>query len=313
MFRSEADLNMGFNCLALAILETESRLLAEGFMTTHYHCLVQTDDASAVMYKSRLAYSRYFNTKYERNGRLGEKHYFSLDIDGANHTLAALDYVIRQGLHHGLSSTPFGYPHCSANAFFRSELGKSDTQRILPDKLRHRFLPSNVRIPPQYRMSENGLLLREDIVDTAFVEQYYFTPRNFLFHMNKLSGERDTDDQIRENDTPPITMETIEAGIPDFVSKEAKVFEQGKVNHKRMTDLELCAAIDAQILPRLSKNGETLSVYQLSQYKRAAIYEALWKENLSAKYTNNAHGILSGKTVTEAQLKRCLCIGDTTR
>ena len=212
MFRNEADLNMGFNCLALAILETESRLLAEGFMTTHYHCLLQTDNPAAVMYKSRLAYSRYFNNKYRRRGRLGEKYYFSLDVEGANHTLAALDYVLRQGLHHGLSSTAFGYPHCSANAFFRKDLGKSDQPEPLPEQFRHKFLPSNVRVPAKYRMAANGLLLREDIVDTAYVEQYYFMPRNFLFHMNKLSGERDTDNQIRENDTPPITIETIEAG-----------------------------------------------------------------------------------------------------
>lgn len=313
MFRSEADLNMGFNCLALAILETESRLLAEGFMTTHYHCLLQTDNPASVMYKSRIAYSRYFNNKYGRKGRLGEKHYFSLEIDGAYHTLAALDYVIRQGLHHGLAATPFGYPHCSANSFFRNDLGKDFAQSILPEKLRHRYLPSNVRIPSQYRMSEAGLLLREDIVDTSFVEQCYFTPRNFLFHINKLSGDHDTDDQLRENNTPPVTMESIEAGIPDFVSKEAKVFEQGRVNHKRMTDLELCEIIDAQILPRLSKNGENLSVYHLSQNRRAAIHEVLWQESLASRYGNNAHGMLSGKIVTEAQLKRCLYVGDTTR
>ena len=42
MFRSEADLCRGFNALALAILETDSRLLAEGFLTTHFHQLVQT-------------------------------------------------------------------------------------------------------------------------------------------------------------------------------------------------------------------------------------------------------------------------------
>ena len=64
MYRSEADLNMGFNCLALAALETESRLMAEGFMTTHNHSLAQTDNFKELMYRSRYAYARYFNTKY---------------------------------------------------------------------------------------------------------------------------------------------------------------------------------------------------------------------------------------------------------
>ncbi len=34
----------GFNCLAETVLFTESRLLAEGFMSTHRHIIVQTDD-----------------------------------------------------------------------------------------------------------------------------------------------------------------------------------------------------------------------------------------------------------------------------
>ena len=295
---------MGFNCLALAILETESRLLAEGFMTTHNHCLFQTDDYAAVMYKSRIAYSRYFNNKYGRKGRLGEKRYFYLEVDGTHHTTAALNYVLRQGLHHGLSATPFGYPHCSANAFFQSDLGKTGRQILLPDDLRYKYLPSNVRVPLQYRMGENGLLLREDIVDTEYVEEIYISPRNFLFNMNKLSGERDAEQQSEENDLPPITIEKIETGTPDFVPKEAKIFEQGKVDKNRMTDLELCAIIDGQIVPRLIKGRAGASIYSLPESKRADICEALWQEN--GRYRSDARGLLSGKYVTQAQLRRCL-------
>jgi hypothetical protein len=306
MYRSEADLIMGFNCLAVAVLETESRLLAEGFMTTHSHCLLQTDDYAAVMYKSRIAYSRYFNNKYGRSGRLGEKKYFCLEADGQFHITAALNYVLRQGLHHGLSATPFGYPHCSANAFFQRELGKACQQMILPEKFRHKYLPSNVRVPLRYRMGENGGLLREDIVDTGYVEEIYISPRNFLFNMNKLTGERDTEEQRKENDIPPITIDAIETGTPDFVLKEAKIFEQGKVDKKRMTDLELCSIIDGQILPRLIKGSEKTSIYNLPESRRAAICEALWQE--SSRYRSDTRGFLVGKYVTQAQLRRCFCV-----
>ena len=86
--------------------------------------MAQTDNAKELMYRNRNAYSRYFNTKYRRKGRLGEKHFFLLEIEGLHHTIAALNYVNRQGLHHGLAATPFDYPHCSANAFFQKQLGK---------------------------------------------------------------------------------------------------------------------------------------------------------------------------------------------
>ena len=95
MFRSEADLNMGFNALACAVLSTESRALAEGFLTTHHHLGVQTDNHKELFFRFRNAYARYFNTKYHRKGRLGERKNFSLEISGLHHTTTMLNYVIR--------------------------------------------------------------------------------------------------------------------------------------------------------------------------------------------------------------------------
>ncbi len=309
MYRSEADLIMGFNCLALAVLETESRLLAEGFMTTHHHNLVQTDHYKELMYRSRYAYARYFNAKYSRSGQLGERQYFSLEVDGVFHTTAALNYVIRQGLHHGLTSTPFEYPHCSANAFFRKELGRHNDTQLMRDNSRYLYLPKNKSLPAdRYRMSANGLLLREDIIDTAYVEEIYISPRNYLFQMNKVSNERDLDEQRKENDAPPITVDLIESGVPDFNAKTAKIFEQGKVDRKKMTDLELCAVVDGQIVPRYLKGSESASIYRLSESKRATICNHLWQECLQSRFGRTPRGFLSGKYVTEAQLRRCLCI-----
>ena len=64
MYRSEADLIMGFNCYAVAVLSTESRALADGFLSTHNHTLIQSDHPRETMFRSRNAYSRYFNTRY---------------------------------------------------------------------------------------------------------------------------------------------------------------------------------------------------------------------------------------------------------
>ena len=305
MFRSEEDLNMGFNCLALAILDTESRLLAEGFMTTHYHCLLQTDYFREVMYKCRFAYARYFNNKYGRKGRLGERQYFSLDVEGLHHTMAAMDYVLRQGVHHGLATTPFEYRHCSANSFFRSALGKPDNHRLIQPSRRHIYLPSNVSIPVQYRMDEHGLLLREDIVDTGYVEQLYISPRSFLFHMSKITDEKDIQKQKDENDLPPVTLDNIEAGVPAFSPKVAKDAEYGKVNRSVMTDLELCRFIDRVILPRYVKDSQRMSIYSIPEEKRVAIANLLWEEYSRTRYRSNGGGVFAGRIVTEAQIRRC--------
>ena len=308
LFRSEADLNMGFNCLAVAVLETESRLMAEGMMSTHYHILLQTDNYKEMMRRMRFAYTRYFGAKYSRRGKFGERQYFTLTVEGLYHTVAALNYVLRQGLHHGMATTPFEYPHCSVNTIFRCALGKTVSPPLMSSAGRAKYLPSNVRVPESYRMGKNGLLLREDIVDVAYVEEIYINPRSFLFHMNRVMSEEDFRRQHQENDTPPVTMETIETGVYGFSLLEAKVFEQGRVDRSRMTDLELCEVIDNRILPRLLKENQRASIYQLPESRRADIANVLWKECRESKWRQAANGFLSGKVVTEQQLRRCLAL-----
>ena len=311
MFRSEADLNMGFNCLALAALETDSRLLAEGFLTTHYHALLQTDDFKALMRKGRYAYSRYFNSKYHRKGRLGEKQFFYTEVEGLYHTTAALNYVLRQGFHHGLSATPFGYRHCSANSFFRTALGKEGPQRILPQRQRYRFLPANCSLDMKFRMSADGLILREDVLDTRYVEEIYITPRNYLFQMNRNAGDKDIEKQREENDTPLITMDLIETGVPDFSVAAAKNNEFGKINRNHISDLELCAYIDRRIVPRhFPASREEASIYLLSNMERAEICESLWQESRRMRFADGGknRSFFAGRYVTESQLRRCMCL-----
>lgn len=315
LYRTEADMIMGFNCLAEAALFTESRLLADGIMSTHWHTVVQTDDPVHFALRSRYAYTRYFNALYGRKGRLGNRPVFITEIDGIVRLMTALNYVNRQGLHHGLSGTPFAYPHCSANAYFQKELGKKpiDPVRLMPHDLRHRYLTRNIKVPDRYRMDDRGLLLREDILDTSYVEQIYITPRNFLFQMNKVTDDRTEEDQKKEKSaTPIITMSLIEQGTPDFDGKRMLLNEQGRVNNIQMTDLDVCRLIDQVYIPHL-KGEKGTSLYALSLRERSAVYEAMSRDIQRSRYAISSDkrtligkAGLSGKTATEAQLRRCL-------
>ena len=155
-------------------------------------------------------------------------------------------------------------------------------------------------------MSSDGLLLRNDVLDVAWVEQNYISVKRFLLQMNRIQDERDLHEQQEENGLPPVTMETIEAGVPDFTIKEAKNFEHGKVDRRNMTDLELCSIIDNKLVPKLLKDKTSASIYLLSESKRAALFESLWNESRQARWQNNSRSIFANKIVTETQLRRCL-------
>lgn len=300
LFRNDADLVRGFNYLATAVLETESRLLADGILTTHLHCLAQTDNPQVLITQVRYALARYFNAKYRRKGMWGERSPFILEVDGFHHTLAALNYVNRQALHHGLSVTPYGYRHCSANAFFRKQLGKEEDRVLLSQDQRYKYLSSRTSLPQQYRMDSSGMLLREDILETALVESFYGTPRNFLYQMNKIGDEKGLQDQKNESSSSPlITLELIEKGAPDNDIAQLLRNESGKHNPNRISDLELCELIDGTFVPRIARGEKDATIYEIADSRRAALFDFI-KKNLWNDYK---------KFTTDDQLRRCLCLG----
>jgi len=304
MFRSQEDLNYGFNCFAMAVIQTESRALCESFLTTHYHAGVQSYEPKTVMHLTRNAYARYFNTKYERRGRLGEKVYFVTPLKGINRMLVAVNYILRQALHHGLTSTPFEYNNCSINALFKKELGKSTSVELMPDELKYLHMPSNYKIEDKYRMDASGLLLREDIIDCAYMESLYVTPRNFLFQMNAKSSEEWKNEQLREDSScPVITMETIEPWADTSEIVRMYKNENGRPDLSAMTDLELCDIIDNQYVPRYSRSAGA-TIYTLSSRQRADIGNELY-----CKYKYGGASTKQGKYTTEKQIKRCAAIG----
>ena len=153
MFRDLEDYHKGFNYFALALYKTGSTGLVESFMSTHAHLLVQTEDPAAFMFAFRNPYSKYFNSKYGRSGRLGENRHFELELSGYHHMIAAASYVLRNPLHHGAAPIPYAYQHSSANAIFRTQMGKYFTEPLLPAKSYSRYLGRSAQYPDTYRMT----------------------------------------------------------------------------------------------------------------------------------------------------------------
>lgn len=304
MFRSEADLNHGFNCLAVAAIETDTRVLAEAHLTTHFHTEVQTECVTSFMKQRRYAYTRYFNAKYHRKGRLGEKNYFQTELIGNKRISTCAYYIMRQGIHHGLSETAFAYEHCSANAIYRKELGKATPgQATMPAEKRYAYLPDERILPVAYRMNENGLLLREDIIDYHYVEDIIHTPQNFLFNMNRKLDNKWVDEQLEEDENAiVITPELLEQGVQmETVPSNPRT--------RMLSDLEMCALIDNYFV-RKYKKGSDITIYDLSVKGRQAIGNDIWhcfRENW-ATLPKQWRIICQGAVTTTDQIRRCVVI-----
>lgn len=273
MFRSDEDYIRGFNCYAVAVARTESVALVDSFMSNHFHGCALTDDIRDLCYHYRTAYSRYFNRKYSRRGPLGETVPFVIDIVGVYHRLAALSYVLRNPLHHGVAPTPFAYPHNSANAIFRTELGKSPVTELLPKSKFYHTVPDKAELPQGYKMDRSGLILRESVIDVQQVEYIYGSPRNYLFYMNRISGEEWEKEQLKDG-ASALTIDKIETGVRMSDVQSMLKNEFGRGDYRAMTDIRLCNLIDNEILPQYGAG----SVYLLDEKTKREIANDLWSE-----------------------------------
>ena len=289
MFRDLEDYRRGFNCFAIALYKTNSTGLVESIMSTHMHLLVQTDSPKEFMMCFRQMYTMYFNKKYGRSGKLGENLHFTMEVVGYHHILAAMSYILRNALHHGVAPIPYAYPHCSANAIFMRKMGKRPEEDLLPKKSYYKHLGRTAEYPDSYKMSKDGVFLRESVLDIPQVENLYVTPRMFNFYMSRKSSEEWESEQGKDqNDSPLINIQSIEKGVTTDSIEKLLLFENGKADYRKFSDIDLCTEIDRNLLPKYGKE----SVYQLSYKEKALI-------------ANHLHNTLH---LNAAQIRRCLAL-----
>ena len=292
MFRNAADMDVAFNSLCSALYKTDSACYAETFLTDHHHGCYRTRCPGELIRTARESYTKQFNHKYLRDGPLGERGFFLQEISGERHFLAALSYVLKNPPHHGVADTPFAYPYSSANAFFRTSLGKAEVPDMLPPGQIPQFLPRRAAFDPSWKMLPSGVFWRPSVLDVAAVEAAYGSYQAFNYYLGRKSGDDWKKEQDRDqNGAAPLTLESFEApvlvradvSLPDLLRNEKSRYRTAAI-----TDLELCGIIDTQIIPRIGKK----SVYQLSLNEKIAIANDL--------YTRYPAG--------KAQLKRCLVL-----
>lgn len=274
MFRDTEDYNRGFNSLALALYKTDSTGLGESFMSTHTHQLVQTAVPRELMIAFRHSYAKYFNHKYMRSGKLGERMHFSLEVVGYHHMLAALTYVLRNALHHGIVPIPYAYPHCSVNAVFREAMGRFQSCPLLPVNQYYRHIGRRAQFPDNYKMTESGVFLRESVLDIPQVENLFVTPRAFNYYMSRKSSEEWEKEQAKDgNSMLPISLPLIEQGVSVDSLEKMLVFENGKADYRKMSDIGLCTYLDEVARRRYGRH----SVYQLSRTEKQELAEELFR------------------------------------
>ncbi len=303
MFRNNIDYIFGIFSMVLASIRTHTIILAFALMSDHVHVAIMTSSYTNFVIAFRRSYSLHFNKRYKREGALGELGYYHKELIGTNHIIAAISYILRNPIHHGICKSPFEYKYTSSNCYFNKFFCRKPlfspclmSRRKMSDLgMIHRNSVSD--IPNNYRFDENGTLIFSDFVDVTFVENHYVSGRRFSYYMTRPSNEEWAKEQMKDMSgsqmaeeeylayNPPINLETIEPSfsLPDLQKKEGCNFQE-----KRILDNEVCELIDQCYLPR----------YDVESYVQLNLAQ---KEEI-------AKDILSRYYAGKKQLQRCLSI-----
>lgn len=288
MFRDREDHGMFVNLMALRGFSCDTAILASAEMSNHIHLNVFSSDPVRFGSSLRMSYTKYLNHKYGRTGRLGEPGLFILPVKGINHQIVVDNYILRNALHHGASSSAWGYEWCSTREMFAEEFGRGQRTNIITDrKTMESFLPRHSSFPDNWMMDEKGVFLRSCFMEIRQVEQFYVTPRNFLFQMNRLTDESWNRDQEKDGTGRIIQLEDLEAGYGKADIASMLKNENGRnFRNDRLQDLDVCQLIDKKML----KKYHVLSVYNLTSRQKDAI----------------ARQLLYDYHLPEKQVRRCL-------
>ncbi|MBQ0043658.1 MAG: hypothetical protein KBT05_01395 [Bacteroidales bacterium] len=288
MFRNEEDYLRGINSLALTCIQMQDKVCTFSFQTDHIHFDLISDRPGEFVRQFRNRYAMYFNKKYNRKGPLGKHLYFISELEGARHVEAAESYILRNAVHHGIASSPFGYPFNSSTCYFEKDLchfylGSVDFSKYKKGL----FLPHNRKFPKSYLLNPQGMIDPKHFVEVKLVEKFFGTPRGYLFCMTRLSSEEWEKSQAKdENGKDAITLKIIEHSFTDRLDILYEN-EKGR-NVNSCSDMDVCRIIDTKYLRKYSCN----SYAQLSRSQKEAIKDEL----------------LTKKGTTKIQIYRCLAL-----
>lgn len=237
MHREEDDYRCGISKMALVASRTGTIIYAYAFMSTHIHIVAETRNVSRFVSNFKNAYTRWFNHKYCRVGRLGEKRCHIEYLDNLNRALRAINYVLRNPVHHLVCDTALGYEFCSARYVFQGTICRGDAT---VSRRTSRYYPSRHPLPGNMYLNEQGMISPECFLDRATVERIYISPRKFLFHINRPSFR-----DLAEDGERPLSIGDIEPGAN---LEEIRKNEMERSVKGNTTDIDVCRIIDKEIL-----------------------------------------------------------------
>ncbi len=246
--RNSRDYKMMISRIAQSAVYNDTGILAYAVMSNHVHLVVQTEKEDAFIKTLRSSYAQSFNHIYMRKGRLGDKGFYRLELEGIQHQQDAITYVLQNPWHHKVTDNPFDYPYSSMNLYYRKNHLEQPPHSANRDKNK-RLLNRNVNINASVEYGPSGMVIPESFMQLRMVENIFgpYTSFHMLTHRKNYREWKYR--QQQENGTSPIvSLHNVE---PLLARDHIQAIEENPYRWRKgqnLTDMDLCRIIDGEIL-----------------------------------------------------------------
>ncbi len=238
IFRNDEDYLIAICRMAACAYVTSTEIWAYSFMSTHFHIVAKSENLSGFIKLLKINISIWHNRKYKNSIKIdiGKR-----ELLNEFQILTAVNYVLKNPIHHKIEDTAFCYPYSSAHLYykeniypreyFKGERNMCNMQQ--PSNLRgriYRKLFASHKVPDTYLVMDEKFILPSTFVKVRTIENLYSSVRNFMYQMNKPLQEE-------------LEMFDSEKNYQQLDASRGSLF--GK-----LTDMQVCKIVDDFLFPR---------------------------------------------------------------
>ena len=195
-FGTEDDKTYAMNSVAISSFATGATVLAVEINDTHLHSVVRCSNGEL----TRRELQRRLTRRYLFEGRkddMGEGLYLSVEeLPTREDVLSRIVYTFRNCLDF-YNKTPWNYRWGVGNLYFADEsnIPQGKALSALSFRDQYEVFHTGLKLPQNWEVDENGLILPASYVDYHHVEQLFGTPRAFLAF---LYVRKDDEQQMKQ-------------------------------------------------------------------------------------------------------------------
>ena len=214
-FKDKEDFKVGMNYVAIAAFILNVKVVVFILMSNHVHfiiiCNTEAEAREFADYYKNL-YSRYYRNKYGINEFLREVGVDVREIEWEGEAFErATAYVMMNSVAANICMNCTQYSWGTGSLYFNQKPEKGTMLKDISRREQIRLLHSNVELPQNMIMLDEGYISPASYVDVQLVEQVFRTPKRMLYFLNTSSKAK-----VKYSAMPSFRDQTIISAAEDI-------------------------------------------------------------------------------------------------